>query len=630
VQFTGSGSGINNPTIQIVGGKIEMRIASVVDAGLFVNDPFQPPPFRATVQSTGGVGSVVQNQFEYFELTTTLGGTTHCPGGDPDDSSGPEANPILTNTTIADSTPPTVTIASPAHGAVYSANSPITASYSCTDSSGIASCVGAVPNGAPVDTSTSGSFLFGVTATDNGGVTGTVYSTYTVAPPTIALSAGGSVDESTSSVAFDVSMSNPSSNTVTVDYSTFDVSATAGGDYTLTQGQLTFGPSDPLTQQLVIPLLDDTVFEGDESFLFALDNVVNAQLGASASVVTIVEDDDPDVSVLPNNVSEADGSVVFTIALSGAPNTPVTVDYETIDATALAGSDFVATSGSHIFMPGDPVTFDVSVPLVNDTVYEETESFSLQATNPGNGQVVSGVATIFDNEEVPPRLQIGSTVMREGDGTSKPIAQLTVTLNRSSSSVVTVRYSTVAGSATAGADYTAKLDKVLSFKPGTVVKKIAVQLRSDALAEGDEDLAVVLSNPVNALVGDTMGEIQVLDDDSPTATGVELYVSDQVVYEGNQKLTKVYFSVNLNRPATAPVTVTVQTEDVTTTSGVDYKVRTPKTLTFNPGQNKKTVAISVTNDTIIESPEVFRLRLSSATGATLTDTIGLATIVDND
>jgi hypothetical protein len=630
VQFTGSGSGINNPTISIVGGKIELRIASVVDAGLFVNDPFQPPPFRATVQTTGGVGSVVQNQFEYFELSTTLGGTTHCPGGDPDDSSGAEANPILTNTTVVDTTPPSVTITRPAHGAVYSPNSSVTAAYACSDSAGIASCTGTLPNGAAIDTSTSGTFLFGVTATDNNGTTTSSWSTYTVAPPTLDVSGGGSVDESAGTVTFDVTMTNPSSKTVTVDYSTFDFTATADADFGLTQGQLTFSPGGPLTQQVVVPILEDTTFEGDEAFVFAIENANNASIGTAFATVTIVENDDPVVSVLGSNVSEGDGSVTFTVSLSGNPNNPVTVNYQAVDGTALVTTDYLATSGSYTFLPGDPLSVDVFVGLNNDAVYEETETFSLEVTNPNNSQVASGIATIFDNEEVPPRVQIGSTVMREGDSNGKPIAQLTVTLNKAWNTNISVRYNTVAGTATSNVDYKALANKTLTFKPGQVVKKISVQVLSDTLAEGDETLSVVLSNPTNVLLGDTNGEIAIADDDSPTASGLELFISDNVVYEGNQKLTRVYFSVNLNQPATSTVTVTFQTQDIDTTAGVDYTARTPRTLTFKPGQMKKTIAVAIKNETAIEGPESFRLLLSSAVGATLTDSIGIGTIIDDD
>ncbi|MFN8473344.1 MAG: choice-of-anchor Q domain-containing protein [Anaerolineae bacterium] len=83
---------------------------------------------------------------------------------------------------IIDRTAPTITITSPADGAVYLQGAPLTASFTCSDpgGSGVASCVGTVPNGSPLSTATVGSFSFTVTATDNVGNTTSQTVHYTV------------------------------------------------------------------------------------------------------------------------------------------------------------------------------------------------------------------------------------------------------------------------------------------------------------------------------------------------------------------------------------------------------------------------------------------------------------------
>jgi photosystem II stability/assembly factor-like uncharacterized protein len=81
----------------------------------------------------------------------------------------------------ADSNPPTVNIAQPVDGAVYKLGASKNASYKCADKqSGIASCVGTVPSGSPVDTSTIGTHSFTVTGTDVAGNVTTVTVHYTV------------------------------------------------------------------------------------------------------------------------------------------------------------------------------------------------------------------------------------------------------------------------------------------------------------------------------------------------------------------------------------------------------------------------------------------------------------------
>ncbi|MFE5523737.1 OmpL47-type beta-barrel domain-containing protein [Streptomyces virginiae] len=86
-----------------------------------------------------------------------------------------------TITVRLDTAGPTITIVRPA-ASTYLYRQAVTASYSCTDAtSGVASCVGTVPNGSPINTSTLGSRTFTVNATDNATNPSTKSVTYNVA-----------------------------------------------------------------------------------------------------------------------------------------------------------------------------------------------------------------------------------------------------------------------------------------------------------------------------------------------------------------------------------------------------------------------------------------------------------------
>ncbi|MFN8496621.1 MAG: choice-of-anchor Q domain-containing protein [Anaerolineae bacterium] len=83
-------------------------------------------------------------------------------------------NPGAASYTVkVDKTAPTITITSPADGAVYPQGAPLTASFSCADpgGSGLASCVGTVANGSSISTAVVGAYSFTVTATDTAGNT---------------------------------------------------------------------------------------------------------------------------------------------------------------------------------------------------------------------------------------------------------------------------------------------------------------------------------------------------------------------------------------------------------------------------------------------------------------------------
>jgi hypothetical protein len=93
---------------------------------------------------------------------------------------------------VVDVTAPSITVASPAEGAVYTLNQAATASYSCADEpggSGLATC--AVASGAAFSTSTAGPHTFTVNATDNAGNSTSESRHYTVladtALPTISI-----------------------------------------------------------------------------------------------------------------------------------------------------------------------------------------------------------------------------------------------------------------------------------------------------------------------------------------------------------------------------------------------------------------------------------------------------------
>ena len=108
----------------------------------------------------------------------------------------------------------------------------------------------------------------------------------------------------------------------------------------------------------------------------------------------------PTLNVLDTAVNEADGSVGFLVTLDPAATGVVTVQYTTVDATAVAPADYAATSGTLTFAPGDTRKQTALVPIVDDGDEDTGETFRLVLSNPTGSDANNGAAVLGDAEAV--------------------------------------------------------------------------------------------------------------------------------------------------------------------------------------------------------------------------------------
>src|SRR6185503_3235677 len=115
-----------------------------------------------------------------------------------------------------------------------------------------------------------------------------------------------------------------------------------------------------------------------------------------------------------------------------------------------------------------------------------------------------------------------------------------------------------------------------------------------------------------------------LNDDGPT-----LSVADVALSEGNSGTKLMTFTVKLSQAAPGAVTYNVASANGTAT-GTDF-VALPLTAQSIPaGQTSKTVSVTINGDTAVEANETFGVNLSSPVGATLFDSQGIGTILNDD
>ncbi|MEW6304099.1 MAG: Calx-beta domain-containing protein [Verrucomicrobiota bacterium] len=441
-------------------------------------------------------------------------------------------------------------------------------------------------------------------------------------------------DSGTTNMLFELTLSAPSTQPVSVNFTTANDSASAGSDYVSTNGVVTFSPGQ--TNQVVcVRVNGDTTYEINETFFVNLSSPVNAFLGDNRGVGTILDDDPaPEVNILPVITSVSDPAVtegnsgttnaVFTVMLSCPSLQVVTVRYAAGNGTAVAGTDFVSASGVLTFPPGE-IERTVTVAVNGDQLDEPNEAFFLNLSNPTNAIIgdAAGMATITDDDPATVTLSINDvSVMESNSGTAA--ATFTVTLSQASGQAVTVQFATGNVTASAGSDYVAKTG-TLNIPAGSTTATVAVTITSDTEVESDETFVVRLSNPVNATIADSEGTGTILDNPAPG-----LMINNVAVTEGNEGITNALFEVTLTRSSQQTVTVQYSTANGTaTTAGSDYSL-TSGTLTFPPGETVRTIEVPVMGDLLHEGDETFVLNLTNPTNAILMDNQGTGTIMNDD
>jgi Calx-beta domain len=186
----------------------------------------------------------------------------------------------------------------------------------------------------------------------------------------------------TSAAQILVTLTPASGRAVSGSYFTIDGSAVAGQDYTATSGPFNV-PAGSTSAQVTVPVLGDVLDETDESFGARLLGPDFAVLADPLGLVTIDDDDGPLVRIADTAATEGNTGTTpapFTITLSASSPQIVTVDYTTADGTAIAGADFVATSGTVTFAPGSTGA-GAPVPVVGDVLDEPNEHFSVLLSN---------------------------------------------------------------------------------------------------------------------------------------------------------------------------------------------------------------------------------------------------------
>jgi hypothetical protein len=285
--------------------------------------------------------------------------------------------------------------------------------------------------------------------------------------------------ESQTVVPLIISLSAPSSSTVTANYAVTGGTATGNWvDYDLPNGQVSFAPGQT-NQSITLFVLEDSLVEPNKTIIISLSNPVNALLDANSNLVYTILDDDGSGSVSITTISNASEtgpvSGIARISRSGGTNSDLTVKYQ-ITGTASSPVDYAPLSNS-VVIPAGRRTADIIVTPVDDGTAEPAESVIITLTgvqgSASIGAPPSATVWIADNDSLA-NLPIVSLSASDpfASAWGPDLGAFTVTRDRGSSNSLAVSFS-VAGSAVAGADFLSITNSV-TFAAGSSATNIPI------------------------------------------------------------------------------------------------------------------------------------------------------------
>lgn len=407
----------------------------------------------------------------------------------------------------------------------------------------------------------------------------------------------------------------------------------AGTDDFTQPATVVFAPGES-EKTVAIPIVDDALPEGREQVRVALGTMQGAVAGTeNQTTLTIAASDRIQLTLQSLTVAEGTGgtqSVLLNASIDRLlnPNPPLLAMtiYFIEEGTAVRNEDYTrsGTTASHpVSFTG--LSFAIPFEISGDSVVEADETIIVRpdltrlSTFPDGTPVLDlsgvspGVISIL-NDDLPVAsvVPLNQNISEGGNGSQTP-ASLTIQLASAAPVIMPVQWQTVAGTATAGEDFTAASGEVV-FLPGESSKVISVNVLGDDVVDrwpaDAETFHVDVTRPNGAATQTARATLSITDDDVRTVT-----VGDASLMEGNAGNQVFTFTASIPQPTGSPVSFDWATADVT--AGVADYVPVTGSVTIPAGQTSASFGVQVKGDTLYEFAETFRVLLTNNLNATL-------------
>ncbi len=383
--------------------------------------------------------------------------------------------------------------------------------------------------------------------------------------------------------------------------------------------EATFAARSDRVENIELSLPDDAIDSGTRPYEIKIaENANYVPSGKTSLAGTAVDNDwnSPPVAYDLSFVTDEDTVAAegFLIPPAGYDNQQWDLSYQVVEQPSQFGTvTFDEANGWFVFTPHEGV-FE----HLNDGDYE-TVSFEYVANDGAGG--VSDPATVqikvggVSDSYVAPTISIGDVTVSEAqpeDGSGQ-FAIVKITLSEPSTRDVAVNYAIVGGTATAYEDYS-PASWTAYIPAGETETEIAIPIWEDTAVEESETIEVVLSNPVNAVIGDGGATVTITDDDQEGGGGVDPGTGAPGVKVTS--LNNIEVEEGGKTDTLTVVLTSKPTEDVTVPLYRDFGITiSANSLTFTPENwdQPQTVTITAEDDTDVEGDHTAMVYFGEAT-----------------
>ena len=310
-------------------------------------------------------------------------------------------------------------------------------------------------------------------------------------------------------------------------------------DYTEPTQRTVTIPAGDRTTTISIPILDDALHEGNETFKISFADPLGAVYPSNnytlEKTITIVDDEYPTIllptTALSIDENESEGEIEVGVSLSGASNRFIAINYTTTDGSAMMGTDFTQTQGVLEFEPGDTEE-SFTIPILDDLAHEGIESFDLQFTVsigspvfPDGTMTATKTISIIDNES--PTLSLTNTKFHVEEDLETGRYNVELALSGATGQNVRLDFAVNGGTATDGIDFNYPTEMNNSthrvdFSPGDISYTIPINITNNAMIDGNKTIRFTLNDLTGAVfaggVDSITRTITIVDDESTTLT----------------------------------------------------------------------------------------------------------------